>query len=107
MSVTYLHDPRDTADAIPHNLEAEHAVLGILLIDPEAFQHIEGVVESRHSQREGDPYRALYDLRKEYELARGLTKGHAHNRAQRVMVKALFKDFWRASRRITRGGEDA
>jgi replicative DNA helicase len=48
MSVTYLHDPRDTADAIPHNLEAEHAVLGILLIDPEAFQHIEGVVESRH-----------------------------------------------------------
>ena len=51
------------------------------------------------SQREGDPYRALYDRRKAYELARDIPKAHAHNRALRVMVKELLKDAWVASRR--------
>lgn len=46
------------------------------------------------SQREGDPYRAIYDARKAYELARDIPKAHAHNRALRVMVKALLRDAW-------------
>lgn len=50
------------------------------------------------SQREGDCYRALYDKRKAYELANELPKGHAHNRALRVMVKALLRDAWIADR---------
>jgi hypothetical protein len=51
------------------------------------------------SQRDGDPYRALYDVRKAYELARDIPKAHAHNRALRVMVKALLRDVWAADRR--------
>jgi hypothetical protein len=49
------------------------------------------------SQREGDPYRTIYDKRKAYELGRGLPKGHAHNRALRVMTKALLCDAWAAA----------
>lgn len=51
------------------------------------------------SQRDGDPYRAIYDARKAYELARDIPKAHAHNRALRVMVKALLRDAWISGRR--------
>ena len=51
------------------------------------------------SQRTGDPYRDLYDRRKAYELEREVPKGHAHNRALRVMVKALIRDVWIADRK--------
>ncbi len=54
------------------------------------------------SQREEDEYRALYDRRKVYELAREIPKAHAHNRALRVMVKELLKDAWLADRRLAR-----
>lgn len=42
------------------------------------------------------PYRLIYDARKELELSRGLTKGHAHNRAMRHMTKALLRHLHRA-----------
>lgn len=41
-------------------------------------------------------YRTLYLARKEIELARGLTKLHAHRRAQRYMEKRLLRDLWKA-----------
>jgi hypothetical protein len=53
------------------------------------------------AQRDGDPYRAIYDARKAYELAREIPKAHAHNRALRVMVKALLRDAWAADRRLS------
>ena len=43
-------------------------------------------------------YRRCYDSRKDYELSRGLTRGHAHNRAARYMEKKLVRDIWRAWR---------
>jgi hypothetical protein len=54
------------------------------------------------SQRAEDPYRALYDRRKAYEMERGLPKAHAHNRALRVMVKELLKHAWVADRALGR-----
>ena len=44
----------------------------------------------------GGPYRALYDERKIIELAKGLTKMHAHNRAKRYVGKRLLRDLWNA-----------
>ena len=44
----------------------------------------------------GGPYRALYDERKIVELAKGLTKMHAHNRAKRYVGKRLLRDLWNA-----------
>lgn len=52
--------------------------------------------------KEPGPYRAVYDARKAYELARedndGMKVGHAHNRAKRYMEKRLMRDLWRAWR---------
>jgi hypothetical protein len=41
-------------------------------------------------------YRAVYLSRKDYELARGCKKLHAHNRAKRYMEKRLLRDLWQA-----------
>jgi hypothetical protein len=41
-------------------------------------------------------YRALYLSRKDFELARGFKKLHAHNRAKRYMEKRLLRDLWQA-----------
>lgn len=38
------------------------------------------------------PYRKVYDQRKEYELTRVDSKGHAHNRALRYMMKKALRD---------------
>ncbi len=54
---------------------------------------------------EPGPYRALYDGWKAEELAKELTKGHAHNRAMRKVGKRLLRDLtvaWRADRAIPR-----
>lgn len=48
------------------------------------------------------PYRVCYDDRKAVELARGLTKGHAHNRALRYMTKRLIRDLTLEWRRVAR-----
>lgn len=48
-------------------------------------------------------YRQVYDTRKEYELSRGLPKGHAHNRSTRYMEKRILRDLWRAWREAMRG----
>ncbi len=48
------------------------------------------------SQREGDPYRAIYDAEKAKQLARELTAGHAHNRATRYMTKRLLAKLYGA-----------
>ena len=47
---------------------------------------------------EAGEYRKLYDARKEYELTRVETKGHAHNRATRYVEKKLMRDLWKAWR---------
>lgn len=47
---------------------------------------------------EAGEYRKVYDARKEYEMDRVETKGHAHNRATRYMEKKLMRDLWKAWR---------
>lgn len=49
---------------------------------------------------EAGEYRKLYDARKEYEMDRVETKGHAHNRATRYMEKKLMRDLWKAWRAV-------
>ena len=48
--------------------------------------------------RPAGAYRTGYDERKELELGRGLSKGHAHARAARYMEKRLIRNLWRAWR---------
>lgn len=52
----------------------------------------------RYKAREPGPFRLGYDARKAYELANGLPKAHAHNRAKRYMEKKLVRNIWRAWR---------
>jgi hypothetical protein len=42
----------------------------------------------------GGPLKSVYDARKEYEMPRGETKGHAHNRAQRYVEKRFLRLLW-------------
>jgi hypothetical protein len=51
--------------------------------------------------REAGLYRLVYDARKQYELDRGIPKGHAHNRAIRYMDKKIIRDLWRAWRALS------
>lgn len=46
-------------------------------------------------------YRRLYDERKAYELARGITKSHAHKRALRYMIKRFALHLWQRWHRST------
>lgn len=51
-------------------------------------------------------YRSIYDARKQYELDRGIPKGHAHNRATRYMEKAIVRDLWKAwNGKLTEAGD--
>ena len=52
----------------------------------------------RQPAREPGRFRLGYDARKAYELANGLPKAHAHNRAKRYMEKKLVRNIWRAWR---------
>lgn len=57
-------------------------------------------VSLMRAQRAGDSYRDFYDAEKEKQLAKGLTKGHAHNRACRHMTKRFLAELygaWRAA----------
>jgi hypothetical protein len=54
----------------------------------------------RAAGRPAGPFRLGYDARKAYELARGTSKGHAHNRAKRYMEKKLIRNIWRAWREL-------
>jgi hypothetical protein len=45
-------------------------------------------------------YADVHAQRKELELAKGLTKGHAHNRAGRWVSKRLLRDLWQEWRRL-------
>ena len=59
------------------------------------YQIADSFVKQRTS-----PYRKVYDETKERELKRVKTKGHAHNRAMRKMIKAFLLDLyleWRKS----------
>jgi hypothetical protein len=51
-------------------------------------------------------YRAVYSSRKNYELARGCKKLHAHNRAKRYMEKRLLRDLWQAWNKDQEGSEN-
>jgi hypothetical protein len=44
------------------------------------------------------PYGVVYARRKEWNLARDWTPGHADNDARRIMTKEMIKDLWRAWR---------
>jgi hypothetical protein len=48
--------------------------------------------------RTAGKYRLVYDVRKQFELERGIPKAHAHNRATRYMEKLVVRDLWRAWR---------
>lgn len=48
------------------------------------------------------PYRHIYDARKAIEAERVESAGHAHNRAMRIMTKALIKDLTVEWRRVAR-----
>lgn len=52
----------------------------------------------RRLPKPAGPFRLGYDARKAYELANGLPKAHAHNRAKRYMEKRLVRNIWRAWR---------
>lgn len=52
--------------------------------------------ETGEIKKEAGFYRKIYDARKELELTRVETKGHAHNRATRYMEKRLMRDLWKA-----------
>lgn len=56
--------------------------------------------ETGEIKKEAGFYRTVYDARKELELARVETKGHAHSRATRYMEKRLMRDLWKAWNRI-------
>lgn len=56
---------------------------------------------SRLLYKPAGPFRLGYDARKAYELANGLPKAHAHNRAKRYMEKKLVRNIWRAWRELT------
>ena len=77
--------------------DADQALLQGYAPQRRAFAYVVSTNLMR-SQRAGDPFRQVYDHRKAYELAREIPKGHAHNRALRVMVKELLKRAWVADR---------
>ena len=41
-----------------------------------------------------EPYRAFYEAEKAKQLAKGISLGHANNRAKRHMTKKLLCDLW-------------
>jgi hypothetical protein len=51
-------------------------------------------VSLMRAQKVGSEYRDFYDAEKEKQLAKGLTKGHAHNRACRHMTKRLLANLY-------------
>jgi hypothetical protein len=58
------------------------------------------LLKAQGKDENAGPYRRIYDKRKEYELERVETKGHAHNRAMRYMTKELLKDLTLAWRQV-------
>lgn len=48
-------------------------------------------------------YRAIYDERKEYELAKGVPRGHASNRAKRYAGKRFLRELWKHARKVEIG----
>lgn len=61
-----------------------------------AAMHVIGTNLIRSANPE---YRALYDERKAYELAREVSKAQAHNRSLRYIEKRLLREMWKAWRR--------
>jgi hypothetical protein len=59
----------------------------------------------KRKARSVGPYRMIYDVRKEYELARLPADekgraGHAHDRAKRYMEKKLIRQLWKQWRKV-------
>ncbi|MEL0098843.1 MAG: replicative DNA helicase [Opitutae bacterium] len=54
----------DTGDILPHSLDAERAVLGAVLIDPDAFYLVDTVIgaDDFYSSAHGQIYKSLVDL---------------------------------------------
>lgn len=60
------------------------------------------LLKSQGKDDNAGPYRQIYDARKEYERPRVESDGHAHNRAQRHMLKELIKRLTLEWRRVAK-----
>lgn len=56
----------------------------------------EALFKAQGKGESAGPYRRIYDARKEHELVRCATAGHAHAAACRYMTKRLIRDLYRA-----------
>lgn len=59
------------------------------------------LLKAQGKDENAGPYRKIYDERKAYERPRVESDGHAHNRAQRHMLKELIKDLSVEWRKLT------
>ena len=53
-----------------------------------------GILASNFIRKGNLKYKEIYNKEKTKELKNKLTKGHAHNRAKRIMIKAFLKDLF-------------
>src|SRR4051795_9120011 len=70
----------------PHNLEAEEAVLGSVLLDREVIGRVSGVLEARdfYRERNGQIYQAMLELFDRHEPVDYLTLIDELDRTQRL-----------------------
>lgn len=57
-------------------------------------------LESGLIMTRNEEWKAIYMARKEYELERGLAKGHAHNRAKRYMGKRFLRELYSHAKKV-------
>jgi replicative DNA helicase len=70
----------------PHNIEAEEAVLGSVLLDREVIGKVSGVLDARdfYRERNGQIYQAMFDLYERHEPVDYLTLIDELDRTQRL-----------------------
>lgn len=62
----------------------------------------DSLLKAQGKDETAGPYRLIYDRRKAHEAPRVETAAHAHNRALRVMMKAVLKDLTLEWKRIAK-----
>lgn len=68
---------------------------------PYLKKELAGVLGESFIKSRTPTYRKMYDEEKEKQIAKNkLTKGHAHRRAIRKMIKTFLKDFWLKWRKL-------
>lgn len=65
-----IYQTASVADATPHNIEAEQAVLGSLLIDPDAFFMVDTMIspEQFYSASHGEIYKAIREIHQDKQV---------------------------------------